>query len=392
MSDRQDKLVVCLNDLEVESIDWLWPGWLAAGKITLIDGDPSQGKSFMTFDLAARLSTAQALPDGYVPAGPCSVVLVGSEDGLRDTVLPRLRAANADLRRVHAFAGRARDGPWRGLPTFPEDCDLLRDTARETAARLIVIDPLMAFLSDRACSLNDQMVRRALGPMARAAEETRAALVLVRHLNKGRSQRALYRGSGSIAIIGSARTAFLVGRHPEDDELRVVACTKNNMDTPAPSLGFRIGCNAQEQPVLTWTGPVDVAADDLVLAPRAPHGEMLQHAKDVLQELLRAGPCSCEEVHRKAQEAGISARTLKRAKGQLGVLSEERRDAHGNCWYWSLPAAEEPTETWAERHARELEQAQKESDRFFEEFRERHAKLKAQRSGANSDAPSAPDH
>ena len=103
----------------------------------------------MTLDLASRLTTTRSLPDGFTPPEPLSVVLVGSEDGIRDTVLPRLRAAGADLRRVHVFAGRARGGVWSGFPTFPEDCDLLSEILRDTAARLVIVDPLMAFLSSR---------------------------------------------------------------------------------------------------------------------------------------------------------------------------------------------------------------------------------------------------
>src|SRR5438132_3199004 len=147
----REKLVFRLSDLKKEPMDWLWPDRIAAGSLTLIDGDPSLGKSLLTLDLAARLTTARPLPDGYVPPEPLSVVLVGHEDGLRDTVLPRLKAAGADLHRVHVFASRARDGVWSGLPTFPDDCDLLKETVVETSARLIVLDPLMALLSARVC-------------------------------------------------------------------------------------------------------------------------------------------------------------------------------------------------------------------------------------------------
>src|SRR5712692_1582747 len=119
MQEKKEKLVLCLNDLEEQTLLWLWPGRLLAGKLTLIDGDPSQGKSLMTLDLASRLTTAVALPDGFRPPQPSAVVLVGSEDGMRDTVLPRLRAAGADLCRVHAFAGRARGGVWSRWARFP---------------------------------------------------------------------------------------------------------------------------------------------------------------------------------------------------------------------------------------------------------------------------------
>src|SRR5262249_56742993 len=117
-------------------------------------------------------------------------------------------------------------------------------TVRDTGARLVIIDPLMAFLNPRLSSLNDQLVRLALGPLAQLAAELRLAILLVRHLTKvARGDRALYRGSGSIAIIGAARMAYLVGTSPADEDLHILACTKSNLVTPPPSLGFRIAAN-----------------------------------------------------------------------------------------------------------------------------------------------------
>src|SRR5712692_5450815 len=127
MSDRKEKRVLNLGEIQPEPIQWLWPGRLAAGKLTLIDGDPGQGKSLMTLDLAARITTGREFPDG-VPCGePGSVVLVGSEDGVSDTIISRLRAAQADLSRVHIFDGTWHAGAWQGPPSFPEDCRLLQE-------------------------------------------------------------------------------------------------------------------------------------------------------------------------------------------------------------------------------------------------------------------------
>src|SRR5262249_28403 len=155
-------------------------------------GDPSQGKSLLTLDLASRLTTGRELPNGYQPSQLSPVVFVNSEDGVRDTVLPRLQAAGADLRRVHLFRGRPCEADLLRLPPFPDDWDLLGEVVVETGARLVVIDPLMAFLSVGYCSLNDQLVRQALTPLADVADQTRAAILLVRHLNKGgQGQKAI---------------------------------------------------------------------------------------------------------------------------------------------------------------------------------------------------------
>lgn len=388
MSDRKEKLVLCLDDLEEQTVEWLWPGRLPVAKLTLIDGDPSQGKSLMTLDLAGRLTVAAPLPDGYSRAEPISVVLVGSEDGVRDTVLPRLRAAGADLRRVHVFAGRARAGVWSGFPSFPDDCDLLSETLAETSARLVIVDPLMAFLSSRVSSVNDQMVRQALGPLAQVAEERRAAIVLVRHLTKGsHGNRALYRGSGSIAIVGAARMAYLVGAHTSDEDLHVLACTKSNLITPPTSLCFRIAANSDGQPVLTWSGSVDLSADELLLGQRLESGQALKEAKAFLEEQLREGPRAQGELSLCAQQAGVSEKTLRRAKAVLGVLSEQKSIDGRSCWFWRLAAASSAAAApaWPDDNQRALEQAQKQSDELMARIRDKYvyAPARAEQSGTS---------
>jgi len=202
---------------------------------------------------------------------------------------------------------------------------------------------------------------------------------MIRHLTKGgQGRRAIYRGGGAIDIIGSARTAFLVGPHPQDDSLRVLACTKINMAEPPPALGFRIAAGAGGQAAMTWTGPVDVAADDLVLAPGRPPGEAVAEARSFLEELLGGGPLSQDEIQRQAQEEGISRRTLSRAKSELRITSEFQQGALGAQWLWRLrAAAAEDTLDYAERRKRELAEAQRESDAIMARLRERYRNSKS---------------
>jgi hypothetical protein len=345
MLEAKEKHVIHLADVRPEPIDWLWPGHIAAGKLTLIDGDPGLGKSLITLDLAARLTTGRPFPDGSACAAPAGVVLVGSEDGVSDTIIGRLQAAGADLNHVHSFDGTSRPGTSKGPPTFPEDCSLLEEVIQESKARLVIVDPLLAFISSSVWSVNDQSVRGALAPLARVTEKTRASMGLVRHLTKwGSGRRAIYRGSGSIGIIGSARTAFLVGRDPEQPELRVLACTKNNLGAPPPSLGFRIVADKNGWPRIEWTGPVEITAEDLVQVPSYRRGELLARAVVFLEKLLATGPRLRDWGLRQTRAFGISSRTLERARAQLGVQSKEVRENGQNVWYWSLPspkAAEE---------------------------------------------------
>jgi hypothetical protein len=320
-----------LQETQPQEISWLWPGHLAAGRLALIDGDPEQGKSLLTLDLAARLTSGRPFPDGYQPCEPSGVLLLSAEDGLADTIAPRLRAAGADFSRVYTW-DRQQDWP----PTFPESCPELQKTIEETRARLVVLDPFFAFLGEEVGSLNDLMIRRALDPLMQVAAATQAAIWLVRHLSKVRtSVPASYRGLGSVAILGATRTAFLVARDPDEPQLRVFACTKNNLAARPPSLGFRIVQTADRLPLIEWLGVVNRTADDLVQTGRG-RGEAIPRGLAFLERQLAGGPCKRQTLLDLAEQAGISLRTLERAKALLGVLSEQRREEGRNVWYWKL--------------------------------------------------------
>jgi hypothetical protein len=367
------KRILRLGNCERAPVEWLSPERIPAGKLIVIDGDPDRGKSLVTLDVAARLTTGRAVFDGPAFREPISVVLVGSEDGIRDTVLPRLSAAGADVNRVIAFVGKTEDGIGDSPPLFPDDCDLLRETLQESGARLVIVDPLMAFV--RAGGGSGPQIRRALEPLARLADQTGAAIILVRHLSKGgRGQQAIYRGIGSIAIIGTARMAYLVGPHPKDSELRVLACSKNNLATFPPSLSFRVTANAAGDPVVTWADAVDVPADDLVLAPARPDGEALRQARGFLENILREAPCRADEALRRALAAGFSLRTIERAKADMPIESRLTITRDKRHWVWHLRDFSEPDDSlsWSEKEEKRLEQAQKESDDLLAHLRARY--------------------
>jgi hypothetical protein len=208
-----------LSGVEPEQVSWPWPSWLTLGMLALVDGDPGLGKSAMTLDLAARVAAGKGFPDGahYEPAG---VVLLTAEDGLADTIRPRLDAAGADTSRILALATVPDENGHDRLLSIPEDIPLIEKGIRRVGARLVVVDPLMAFLSGDTNSHRDQDVRRALAPLAGLAERTGASVLVIRHLNKAAANNPLYRGGGSIGIIGAARMAFVVG---EDHKTKTAA-------------------------------------------------------------------------------------------------------------------------------------------------------------------------
>ena len=369
MLDTDEKVVVRLDECREEQVTWLWPRRIARGKLTLIDGDPEQGKSLLTLDLAARVSSGKPFPDGPPPPAAASVLLIGVEDGLKDTVLPRLRAAGADMTRVRVWEGQRKNGRCRP-PVFPQDTAQLREIIEEHQVALVVIDPFLAFLSAQACSVNDQMVRQALTPLAQVAEATRSAMVLNRHLTKGGQGRsAIARGTGSIAIIGAARTAFLVGTDPDDRQRRVLACTKTNLSERPPALGFCVRANDAGQPYLEWTGIQDRDADDLLLLRRGRKGDDGQpEAADLLQKWLANGPQSRDRLYCKARAHDVSERTLHRAKASLEVVSKLLYHEGRGIWFWHLPKDKRPfdpandyarfmDEFWAVEEAKEEEEA-----------------------------------
>jgi AAA domain len=307
---RPEEVGRLLSGVEPEEVSWQWPSWLALGKLTLVDGDPGLGKSAMTLDLAARVSAGKPFPDGTrCEAG--GVVLLSAEDGLADTIRPRLDAAGADTSKVLSLATVPDEDGHNRLLSIPEDLGIMEEGIRRVRARLVVVDPLMAFLSANANSHRDQDVRRALAPLAGLAERTGAAVLVVRHLNKAAANNPLYRGGGSIGIIGAARMAFVVGREPQDENRRVLASTKNNLAKPPRSLMFTLEESEGGAVRINWLGESEVSAKDLLATPQDhEQTDARSEAAEFLQDILSEGPVPANEVIRDAEDAGIAEKTL----------------------------------------------------------------------------------
>ena len=332
-------VLVNLASVQRERVDWLWPGRLARGKLHLLDGDPGLGKSTTALDLAARLSRGATMPDGSPANGPDGVVILSAEDGVADTIRPRLEAAGADLARIVALTAIV-DADGERMPGLPVDLAALEAGIRKVDAALVIIDPLMAYLPSDVNAHRDQDVRRALAPLSALAERTRAAIVAIRHLNKSAGGHALYRGGGSIGIIGAARVGLLVARDPDDDERHVVAVTKSNLAAEPPSLAFRLVEDAEIGVArVEWLGESEHGASALLAARTddPDEGSALAEAVEVLRTILVAGPVSAKEAEREAYDAGVTRATLLRARKAAGVTAE-RVGGLGRAggWQWSL--------------------------------------------------------
>jgi RecA-family ATPase len=344
MPDRgrvgDDEVGTLLSEVEPEQVSWLWPARIPKGKLTVLDGDPGLGKSATTVDIAARLSSGLGMPDGS-PCEAAGVVVCSAEDGLADTVRPRLDAAGGDPERVVSLATIPDEEGLERPISVPEDVPAIRRAIERVDAGLVIIDPIMAFLSGGTDSYRDQDVRRTLAALSALAEETGAAVVIVRHLNKSGGKNPIYRGGGSIGIIGAARSGMLVAKHPEDEDLRVLSMAKSNLAAPAPSLIFTLGEAENGAVQVAWLGETDLTAAELLGAPSdEQQPSAVEEAGEFLRTLLADGPVAQREVQSAAREAGISMATIKRAKEELGVDSvavRERGKRGIQEWLWSLP-------------------------------------------------------
>lgn len=325
-------IVRTLSTVEPEDITWLWPGRIARGKLTLIAGDPGLGKSFMTLDIAARLSTGASWPDGG-SAPTADVLLLTAEDGVADTIVPRLQRMGADMDRVHVLESvlDPKDDHER-LFRLRTDLAALEDAVEQVHPAVVVVDPLSAYLAG-IDSHRSAEVRSALAPLMTLGERTGVTPLCTAHLSKAESRSAIYRISGSLDFVAAARAAFLVAEDPEEDSRRLVLPMKMNIAEKPPGIGFSILDGA-----VVWDNrPVTVSLFD-VLTPNRESRTKLEAAKLLLREVLAGGPVSEPEVEAQAKREGIGPRTLRRAKESLGVASEKKGIIGG--WEWSLPIPE----------------------------------------------------
>jgi hypothetical protein len=335
------ELGTLLSTVKPERVSWLWPGRIPLGKLTIIEGDPGLGKSVLTLDLAARVTRGLAMPFEKSEAGedrePAGVVLLSAEDGLADTIRPRLDAAGADVARVLALDEIPNEtGAGVRLPVLPADVEYLKNAIHRMAAKLVVIDVLTAFLAGETNTHKDQDVRRALHPLAKLAEETGVAVLVLRHLNKAAGGNPLYRGGGSIGIIGAARSALLVAPDPDNPDHCVLASTKCNLAKLPASLAFDRNTADNGALRIGWIGESTHTSETLLAAPKDDEDrDAVEEAVEVLRSILEDGPVEAEAVKKQARKAGVSERTLYRAKATLKARSKKL--VFNGPWYWLLP-------------------------------------------------------
>ncbi len=329
--DQDGVRAITFASIDRESVQWLWPGRVPLGMLTLLVGDPGLGKSLLTVDLSAKVSRAGG-----------NVLLLSAEDHKGATIRPRLEATEAALDRVHHVEVR-RDGLEDGI-ALPDDGAELHRLATEHKAKLVIVDPLMAHLPESVNSWRDQSVRRALAPLHRLAQDLDCAVVVVAHLNKAKGGDALHRTGGSIGIPAAVRSALLLARDPEDPEpergtQRVLAHVKCNVGPQAETLACEIETvlldDQVEAPKLKIVGTSSISAADLLDMPAEEVRTERDDAIEFLAAELAEGPKPTNEIKRAARDTNISDRTLARAKADLAVQST--KDGLNGGWRWRLP-------------------------------------------------------
>ena len=307
--------LISMRDIQTEDVQWLWYPYLPRGKLTIVQGDPGEGKTTFVLAVISALTRGEPLPECEQAPEPVNVIYQTAEDGLADTIKPRLEAAGADCARVLVI-----DESKRELNLSDER---LEQALRKTGAQLMVLDPIQAYLGDGVDMHRANEVRPILKRTAAMAERTGCAVIL----NKAQGLKSGYRGLGSIDFRAAARSVLVVGRLKDDPAVRIVAQDKNSLAPEGKSIAFQL----DGERGFKWKGTCDLSVDDVLSGSGKLQTKTLQMEEE-LERMLREA-ATAEAVLNRAKELGVSERTLMTAKKNLGIVSEKR----GSQWYWMLP-------------------------------------------------------
>ena len=311
--------MIKMSEVDSQEVEWLWYPFIPYGKLTIIQGDPGDGKTTLVLNIAAKLSKGEGLDGEMKIQEPVYVIYQTAEDGLADTVKPRLEMAGADCDKILVI-----DESDKSLSMTDER---LEEALIKTKARVLILDPIQAYLGggmdmNRANEARDMTKR--LGALA---EKYQCAILLIGHMNKAAGNKAAYRGMGSIDFFAVARSVLLVGRIEGEANIRAVVQIKNNLAAFGHAKAFELSEDG-----FRWIGDYDITADE-VLGGIAPKANKLEQAKQMLRELSEtSNAVQSKEVFDMAEEQGISKRTLENAKKELGIRAKKIN----NSWYWEL--------------------------------------------------------
>ena len=319
-----------MADVELTSVDWLWFPYIPFGKLTIIQGNPGEGKTYFAMRLAAACTNRKPLP-GMETIEPFNIIYQTAEDGLGDTVKPRLMEADADLDRVLVID--------EGKQELSLSDERIERAIRQTGARLIILDPIQAYVGEKTDMNKANEIRPIFRRLAEVAERTGCAVVLIGHLNKAAGGQSAYRGLGSIDFRAAARSVLLIGRVKREPNVRVIIHDKSSLAPEGKPMAFSLGAESG----FSWIGEYDITADELLSGTGGNTETKTEQAERLILDLLADGKeMASEDIVKAAAEAGISERTVQNAKRSMGGILGARRV--GSQWY-NFIKKKQPPET-----------------------------------------------
>lgn len=299
-------------------VEWLWYPYIPYGKLTILQGDPGEGKSTFMLNVAALLTRGKNMPDGYRVSEPQRVVYQTAEDNLADTVKPRLVSAGADCNKIAYIIDEEN-------PLTLED-SRIESVIKQTQARLFILDPLQAYLSQDSDMFSAGKMRGQLKQIADIAAKYNCAVVIIGHMNKSSGEKNLYRGLGSIDIAAIARSVLMISKDKSDPNIRYMFPVKSSL---APE-GCAIGFSLNRKSGLTWLGQRTIDTSQLRDYETVESKKSL--AARVIVEILNEQDTYSADIVKKLKTLGISERTIQTVKKELGITSYRKN----GVWLWHL--------------------------------------------------------
>jgi RecA-family ATPase len=327
-TSQETSSAICLADVAPEKVDWLWHPYIPRGKLTVMEGDPGLGKSWLTMALAACLSTNKKLPGQTKATSGGRVLLLSAEDGLGDTIRPRLDDMKANVKKIFAIN--------KAIVFDDEGIEEVRAHIDKIQPTMVIVDPLVAYMGGGVDLHKANEVRVVMHALGSIAEDYGLSILAVRHLTKGSRDKSIYRGQGSVDITAAARSVLAVGYHPEHDDLRVICHIKSNLAMQGQSVQYALTPNRDN--IFSWQGFCDVTVEDMQnTSANATGNSQKKLAREFLEEQLHDGPVRKQTLKKNAEAKGIKWDIINLIKSELAIVIKPIKGKY----FWSLNKQEE---------------------------------------------------
>ena len=320
--------LIHMEDVVSKEVEWLWYPYIPYGKITIIEGDPGEGKTTLVLKLAAALSRGLPLPcDDDKEYEPIHIIYQTAEDGIEDTIKPRLEKAGADCSMIRVIDETDKE--------LSMTDDRLEQAIIETGARLIILDPIQAYIGATVDMHRANEIRPVLKHLGIIAEKHNCAIILIGHMNKASGSKSTYRGLGSIDIQATARSVLLVARLRDKPNIRIMAHDKSSLAPVGDAIGFEM----TEDNGMVCIGPYDITIDELLSGNEGRGKKKLGIAENFIKEYFGTNKViPTNEIMMEAAKRSIKRNTLLSAKKKLGITSDKEKAEDGTIyWTWVMP-------------------------------------------------------